>query len=91
IQLLLALHYDDGSCSYLGRFTHYIVSLRCLEERGLVLLVPTLAKAGDDSHFLPGATYNKLSVSPAGVKMVELLKLAGFSEDRACGKYRRSA
>lgn len=91
IQLLMALRYDDGSRSYLGRFSHYIVSLRCLVERGLVLLIPMVAKAGDGSHFREGAQYNKIEVSPAGVKMVELLELAGFTEDRAFGSRFRKA
>lgn len=87
IQLLFALIEDDGSRNYLGRFSHYIVSLRCLVDRGLVLLIPKVAKATDNpQRFKAGTRYNEIEVSPAGHKMAELLRLAGFSADAAYGR-----
>jgi hypothetical protein len=82
IQLLLALINDDGSRNYLGRFSHYIVSLRCLVDRGLVNLIPKVAKDTDrPQRFRAGTKYNEIEVSPAGLKVGELLELAGFQED----------
>lgn len=82
IQLLLALINDDGNRSYLGRLSHYIVSLRCLVDRGLVNLIPRVAKDTDrPQRFKAGTKYNEIEVSPAGLKVGELLDLAGFQED----------